>query len=95
MIERCKERTDDWGDRILARLLLCNDLVAEVAVYHSSCMAKFRLKSESSKEKGRPEDVITKELFEKTCTWLESEADRELYTIDDLFMKMQEFNGSE
>ena len=58
-------------------------------------MAKFRLKSESSKEKGRAEDVITKELFEKTCHWLESEADRELYTIDDLFMKMQEFNGGE
>ena len=76
-------------------LLLCNDLVAEEAVYHSSCMAKFRLKLESSKEKGRSEDVIIKELFEKTCHRLESEADSELYTIDDLFMKMQEFNGSD
>ena len=58
-------------------------------------MAKFRLKSESSKEKGRPEDVIIKEVFKKTCHRLESEADSELYTIDDLFMEMQEFNGSE
>ena len=39
--------------------------------------------------------MIIKELFEKTCHWLESEADSELYTIADIFMKMPEFNGSE
>ena len=28
LIDRARERNDDWGSQVLARLLVCNDLVA-------------------------------------------------------------------
>ena len=50
LIERAKERNDDWGNQVLEKLLVCNDLVAEEAVYHVSCMNKFRLHTPRSEK---------------------------------------------
>ena len=38
-----KERNDDWRKSVLERLGSCNDLLAEEAVDHATCMTKFRL----------------------------------------------------
>ena len=43
VLERAKESGDEWGTKVLAKMESCIDLVAEEAVYHSSCMAEFRL----------------------------------------------------
>jgi len=37
LIKKANERDDDWGSQVLGRLLTCNDLVAEEAMYHDSC----------------------------------------------------------
>ena len=42
----------------MGKLLTCNDLVAEEAVYHNSCMNRFRLEKMNSGKKGRPVKYI-------------------------------------
>ena len=51
LLEHCETRDDDWGRDIQGRLLTCNDLVAEEAIYHSTCMVRFRLKTITSNKK--------------------------------------------
>ena len=93
--ECAKERKDDWGQEVLARLRTCNDLVAVKAVYHSSCMAHFKLnKGESSGVKGRPTSPVMSDSFKKICDWLENTADSEVYALQDLYDKMINDNVS-
>ena len=55
MIKCANERKDDWGQAVLDRLGTCIDLVAAEAVYHSSCMADFKLNQVGgSGFRGRP-----------------------------------------
>ena len=42
LIKRAEERNDEWGIQVLGKLLACNDLVAEEAMYHLSCINNFR-----------------------------------------------------
>ena len=88
LIERAKERNDDWGNQVLEKLLVCNDLVAEEAVYHVSCMNKFRLHTPRSEKKGRPVHMEMMDAYEKVCCWLENESDCDLYTLKELQEKM-------
>lgn len=46
LLDICKSRDDDWGGEVKGRLSTCNDLVAEEAIYHISCMRNFRLNVE-------------------------------------------------
>ena len=39
--ERCDERHDQWGSTVKTRRSVSNDLVADEAVYHSSCHVSF------------------------------------------------------
>ena len=92
-VQCAKERKDDWGQAVLAQLETCNDLVAAEAVYHSSCMADFKLnKVENSGVRGRPRNCGMTDSFEKICDWLENSADSEVYAIQDLYDKMLEGN---
>ena len=82
LIQCAKERNDDWGQAVLARLERCNDLVAAEAVYHSSFMINFKLnKGENSGKKWRPRNVSITEAFENVCDWLENSAGCKVYAI--------------
>ena len=94
LIERAKEINSDWGNQVLGRLLTCNDLVAEEAIYHLNCMNKFRLQNPSLEKKGRPVDIEMMNVYEKVCNWLENESDCELYTLRELYEKMMSFSNT-
>lgn len=71
----------------------CTDLVAEEAVYPSSCMAEFRLNKENHRPAaGRPVNTEMVEAFEKLCDLLENSMDCEIYSVQELYEKMLEFN---
>ena len=94
VIDCAKQRNDDWGKKVLARMENCIDLVAAEAVYHSKCMAEFRLnQSDVRKVRGRPSDSGMTEAFERICDWLENSMDCELYSIQELHQKMLEKNN--
>ena len=96
MIKFAKDRNDDLGQAVLARLERCNDLVAAEAVYHSSCMANFKLnKGGSGGTRGRPRNVCMTKAFENVCHWLENSAESEVHhAIQELYGKMVEDNDS-
>ena len=79
---------------MLGRLESSNDLVAEEAIYHSSCMTKFILKKSTTKMKGRPVDSDMADGFNRLCNWLEETSDCELYTLKEIHDKMFELNES-
>ena len=75
LIKRANERSDEWGERVLQKLLSCHDLVPEEAVYHNVCMNKFRLdRLTAEKREGRINQGMN-DAFKKVCLWLENEAD--------------------
>ena len=43
ILQKCNERSDDWGNQVRTQVLSCIDLVAPGAVYHTECSSKFRL----------------------------------------------------
>ena len=95
VMEHARSRGDKWGETVLGRLENCTDLVAEEAIYHSSCMVKFRLKKETFNKKGRPIDANMIGGFNKVCNWLEENGDCELYTLKEVHQKMTELNEQE
>ena len=97
LISCCLNRSDIWANEVHTRLLSCNDLVAEEAIYHISYMNRFRLqKNTSDKSSGRPIDPVMRRNFERVRQWLEEKGDSELYTLAETHGKMQELSkGSE
>ena len=82
LIQCTRERNNDWGQAVLARLETCNDFVAAEAVYHSSCMTNFKLnKGENSGTKGRDRNVSMTETFEDAYNWLENSAECGVHAI--------------
>ena len=95
LIECAKERNDDWGQAVLARLETCIDLVAAESVYHSFCMNDFKLKKgETSGTKGRPQNASMTEACEHICDWLENYAESEVHSIQELYDKMVQNHNS-
>ena len=92
LLKQCETRDDAWGREVFARLSTCNDLVAEEAVYHTSCMTKFRLIINTGNKRGRPADVSMMENFKKICIWLEEDADCDLFTLQEMHDKMVELS---
>ena len=92
LIKRCDNRCDAWGNAVHSRLTSCNDLVAEEAIYHISCMNRFRLQINKSHKRGRPLDSTRMENFQRVCQWLEEEGDSELYTLSEVHSKMEELS---
>ena len=82
IVDCARKRNDSWGKTVLTRMESCIDLVAAEAVYHSKCMADFRLnETETRKVRGRPNDVGMAEAFEGICDWLEASTDCEFYSV--------------
>ena len=93
LTELCESRDDKWAEEVSVRLAGCSDLVAEEAIYHTSCMNRFRLWVPSENQRGRPVDQSMMENFKRICIWLEEEGDSELYTIQEILEKMKELAG--
>ena len=89
------ERNGDWAKSVLGRLESCNDLVAEEAVYHATCITKFRLTRSSDNSKGKPMDKVLLESFENVYVWLETEGGCDLRTLKELQQKMKDINGKD
>ena len=87
-----EKRNDEWGKEVYGRISACNDLVAEEAVYHLTCLGKFNNKTGSDKD-GRPVNEEKANFFEMLCEWLEKDGDCELYTLQELLTKMEELNS--
>lgn len=88
VIEWAKERNDDWGEAVTTQLGATNDLVADEAIYHTTCMASFKLNKVKGNNVGRPQDPIMGESFERICEWLENTAESDLYSVRELHEKM-------
>jgi len=66
VLEQCSKKGDEWGLDVHSRLMTCNDLVAEEAVYHIFCHVNFfRVKKFESS--CRPKDYMKAETFENLC----------------------------
>ena len=55
-------------------------------------MTKFRLNVTGENKRGRPPDTVMAENFRCVCSWLEKEADSELYTPAEVHEKMVELS---
>ena len=70
MIECAGKRNDNWGNEVLEGLENCNDLVIVEAIYHSICLAKFKLnKRMTGKKPGQTEKNKTMESVKEICQW--------------------------
>ena len=85
ILEQCSKREDSWGLEVRSRLMTCNDLVAEEAVYHRLCHTNFYYISKYASV-GRPVDSVKAETFEKLCEWMEV-SDFEFLTLQDVVNK--------
>ena len=91
---RCDESSDKAASLIKTRIGAATDLVAEEAVYHSTCEAKFfDDKSKKQIGRGRPSNTPSIEALEKLHSYLENE--NKLFTLVDLHKKLKEFAGTD
>ena len=90
-ISQSRLRNDEWGNTVLTRLLSCFDLVAEEAVYHSSCRLSYNKRAnETGRKGGRPISQLKNDAFEKLCEWFEFEGNLDVYSLPELYAKMGE-----
>ena len=87
-----EKRNDELRKEVCGRISACNDLVAEEAVYHLTCLGKFNNKIGPDKV-GHPVNEEKANSFEMLCEWLEKDGDCELYTLQELLTKMEELNS--
>jgi len=73
ILRHCSQRADAWAVEVQGRMESCCDLVAEEAVYHSSCYALFATQHSLSGhgQRGRPEDGEMRTAFCDLRDWLE------------------------
>ena len=67
-----------------------NDLVAEEVLLRKRCNTNFSRGSSFNKDDmgERKQDDLRVELFDKFCTWLETELEHSLFTLEQLHQKM-------
>ena len=58
-------------------------------------MTKFRLRDGTDKRRGLPEDVQMFKGFERVCIWFEETSDCEMYTIQEIHLKIAELNNED
>ena len=81
ILEHCRNRNHEWANNAENRISCSNYLVADEAVYDKECLTSLC-------SIGHLLWRINKlQSFEMLCTWLEVEADAELYTITERHKK--------
>ena len=93
ILKQCEQRQDKCGKDVHARLAGAYDLLAEEAVYHSTCRVKFYESVSISSNKGRPVNTFLKCVFDQTCEWLKNE--NNLFTLKDFEDQMKVFADGE
>ena len=93
IMEKCTERSDDWGLQVKGRMHSCNDLVAEEAIYHKTCHSRFMSNlpcSAGETCRGRPGVSYAMKAFEDMCYRLETSCEQNMYTLDQLHQLMSD-----
>ena len=101
----CKQRGDDWGEKVQGRIVFGQDLHAVDAIYHQSCNVNFRTMKDvprmhqddetaSKQFSGRPVNSDQIAAFLKVTDYL-AENDDEQVTVKDLVEKMKDFSGDD
>ena len=93
ILKQCEQSQDKRGKDVRARLAGAYDLVAEEAVYHSTCRVKFYDSESIRSNKGCPVNTFLKCVFDQTCEWLENE--NNLFTLKDFEDQMKVFADGE
>ena len=77
---------DTWAIQVKGRLISVNDLVAEEALLHKRCNTNFSHGSSFNTDGagGRKQDDFRLELFDELCTWLETELEHSLFTLEQI-----------
>ncbi len=93
LLMTCDQRNDSWASEVRSRLLQVIDLPAADAVYHKSCYTSFqsgwsKRQKDSQEPRGRPADWEKMQAFNILCQWLEDEGVGDLYTLDELQLRM-------
>jgi hypothetical protein len=93
ILEICDGRNDQWSTDVKGRLQNYNDLVAVEAVYHRTCINNFRrgfacpgsvCVTDPSASAFRPDCGQKMAAFEQLCAWLESSAEPNTYSLEEL-----------
>ena len=96
IVKRAKKRADDCGEAVLTRFGNSKDLVAQGAVYHSTCMADFKLNDpndpNSDVSRRRPPNKSYFDAFKRFCVWLEDYGKSEVYSVRELHQKNAQLN---
>ena len=81
---------DTWVIQVKGGLISMNDLVAEEALLHKRCNTDFSRESNFNTDGagGRKQDDFRLELFDELCTWLETELEHSLFTLEQIHQKM-------
>jgi hypothetical protein len=87
ILKRAEDRQEIWEAEVSNRQQSCSDLMAEEAIYHSTCIRKFMTKTKMN-QVGRPPSKGKTDAFNMVCDWLERDGDCELHTVKELMSKI-------
>uniref|UniRef100_UPI00358F3F63 uncharacterized protein n=1 Tax=Myxine glutinosa TaxID=7769 RepID=UPI00358F3F63 len=101
----CKQRADDWGEKVRGRVEFAQDLHAVDAIYHQSCNVNFRTRKDvprahqvqyktSKQFYGRPVNSDQSSAFLKVIEYLAKNDDEQI-TVNDLVEQMSHFSGND
>ena len=81
---------DTWTIQVKGKLISMNELVVEEALLQERCNTNFSRGSSFSTDGagGRKQDKIQLQLFDKLCTWTETELEHSVLTLEQIHQKM-------
>ena len=77
VLQRAAESSDSWENIVLSLLEICNDLVAEVALYLAPCTS-MKKEDINYRKSVRPVNNEKPYAYDKVCDWLEKNSCFEL-----------------